>query len=252
VAPPDHVAYDGRDEAALAALLDLPRVEAYRSIGSALDVAHERGAAGAAGGTLVLAEEQTAGRGRGGRAWRSAPGAGIWLALLERPVDASAADVLALRLGLAAARALDRWTTSPVRLKWPNDLYVGDGKLGGILVESRWRGAALDWVAIGIGINVHTPEGVERRAATLERVTDRGAVLAELVPALRAAAAARGGLAERELAAWAARDIARGRRCREPVAGTVQGIDGAGALVVRTDRGEERLRAGSLVLEEET
>lgn len=246
----DPCRYDGRTADELRRLLDLPLVETYASTGSVMDAAHALGAEGVAGGALVLAEEQTAGRGRGGRTWRSAPGAGLWMALLERPRDAGTVELLSLRLGLAAARALDRHAPAPVRLKWPNDLYVGDGKLAGILIESRWRGGTLDWVVLGLGINLVAPAELPG-AAALRPGTDRVELLAELVPALRAAAAAAGGLTAPELERYAERDLARGRRCREPARGVVRGIDERGALVIDTPAGETRARAGSLVLEEE-
>jgi len=87
----------------------------------------------------VIANEQTAGRGRGGKSWQSSPGAGLWLTLIERPADTSGLGVLSLRVGLAAAEALDRFAPEPIRLKWPNDLYIDRSKLAGILVEARWR-----------------------------------------------------------------------------------------------------------------
>src|SRR5215217_6891246 len=96
--------YGGVTATALAARLGVPAVLAFDRVGSTLDVAH-RVAPTAASGTLVLADEQTAGRGRHGRRWASAPGAGLWLTLIERPVDIRALDVLSLRIGLAAAAA---------------------------------------------------------------------------------------------------------------------------------------------------
>jgi len=241
--------YDGRAGAALVQLLDLPRVELFDSVGSTLDAAHALATSGAPAGTLVLAEHQTAGRGRGGRSWTSAPGAGIWLTILERPRDAAALEVLSLRVGLKVARALDRWTATPVRLKWPNDLYVGAAKLAGILVEARWREQQLEWAAIGLGVNLRPPAGLA--GAALRPNTSRVQVLAEIIPAIRAAAAAVGPLTERELAEFAARDLAVGRRCREPVSGTVVGIDAHGSLLVSTAEGTVPCRSGSLVLEEE-
>jgi BirA family transcriptional regulator, biotin operon repressor / biotin---[acetyl-CoA-carboxylase] ligase len=244
------VLYDGRTADALRTALDLPRVELYRTVGSTLDVAHELGAAGAPAGTLILADEQTAGRGRAGRRWASAPHAGLWLTLLERPRDPTAVEVLPIRLGLRAARLLDRYAGARVLLKWPNDLYAGGGKLAGILVESRWRDGRIDWIAVGFGLNVRPPEGVPHGAA-LAPGCARVEVLAELVPALRAAASADGQLTNEELAAFSERDLARGRRCREPTAGIVQGIDAAGSLIVRTIEGDIGFRAGSLILEED-
>lgn len=242
-------AYDGHTAAALRALLDLPRVEVFASVTSTLDIAHALGASEAPAGTLVLAERQTAGRGRAGKRWASARGAGIWLTLLERPDDPAAVELLTIRLGLRAAPVLDRWSEAPVQLKWPNDLYAGGGKLGGILVETRWRHERLDWVAIGLGVNVRPPEGVVG-AAALRPHTSRVDVLAELVPALRAAAAARAGvLGAAELEAYARRDLARGRPCVEPARGVVEGIDERGSLVIQTPGGRVGFRSGSLVLE---
>lgn len=242
--------YDGRTAGELCALLDLPRVEIFDSVTSTLDVAHALGAAGAPAGTLVLSEQQTAGRGRGGRRWESRPGSGIWLTLLERPTDSSAVELLSIRLGLAAARVLDRWSGAAVQLKWPNDLYTEGAKLAGILVETRWREQRLDWAALGLGINVLEPRGVDN-AAALRRGSERVEVLAELVPALRAAAVARGSLSEGELEAYSTRDMARGRRCSAPIEGVVGGIDARGSLVVRTASGDVACRSGSLLLEED-
>lgn len=242
--------YDGHDEDALRAMLDVPQLALYDAVSSTLDVAHGLAVSGAPAGTLVLADQQTTGRGRHGRRWESAPGAGIWLTLIERPADPAAVQLLSLRLGLRAARMLDRYTATPVRLKWPNDLYVGTGKLAGILVESRWRDDRIDWVAIGVGLNVRVPDSFPQ-AAALRDVSDRAEVLAELVPVLRAAAAAHGSLSDAELEAYAARDLARGRSCREPARGVVQGIDARGALVIRTAAGDVAHTSGSLVLEDD-
>ncbi len=242
--------WDAESPATLARLLDLPRVEVTPSVGSTMDVAHALGAAGAAAGTLVLADEQTSGRGRGGRPWHSRAGAGIWMTLLERPNDAEALGVLSIRLGLKAAAVLERYTDGPVRLKWPNDLLVAGAKLAGILVETRWRERQVDWVAIGIGVNVSPPDD-DTAAAALREGTRRLQVLAELVPAVRAAARARGVLSPDELARWAARDHAAGKRCRAPVEGRVRGVAPDGSLIIERTGDIALARAGSLVLEEE-
>ncbi|HEX8724720.1 MAG TPA: biotin--[acetyl-CoA-carboxylase] ligase [Gemmatimonadaceae bacterium] len=242
--------YDGVSAAAVAAACGVPRAVLFGRVGSTLDVAHAEAAAGTPAGTLVLADEQTAGRGRQGRSWVSEPGSGIWLTLVERPADPGAVQVLSLRLGLHAARALDAFAPAPIGLKWPNDLYVNGRKLAGILVEARWREGALDWIAVGFGINVQAPRGMPD-AAALRPGTRRVDVLAHLVPALRGAAAEAGVLRPDERESYAARDIAAGRRCREPVGGTVAGLDPSGALLVETSTGVQAVRAGSLVLEEE-
>jgi BirA family transcriptional regulator, biotin operon repressor / biotin---[acetyl-CoA-carboxylase] ligase len=232
----------------LARDLGLPQVEVFESVGSTLDVAHERAAAGAPAGTLILADAQTAGRGRHGRSWTSEPGAGIWLTLIERPADRSALDVLSLRIGLGIAESLEPLIGEPLRLKWPNDVYRGGGKLAGILVEARWRGADLDWVAIGVGVNVRAPHGQARAAGLDATRVSRNEALYAIVPALRKAAGRLGPLSEGELEAFGERDMARGRRISAPTPGLVQGINASGALVVLGARGATAVQAGSLVL----
>ena len=250
----------GLDDAVVAARLGLPRVAGYVSVPSTMDVAHALAADGAAAGTLVITEEQTAGRGRAGRVWTSRPGDGLWMTLIERPRAADALAVLSLRVGLHLAPVLERWTSGPVRLKWPNDLYVGNRKLAGVLIEARWRGAHPDWVAIGLGINLSAPVGLpdatglgganaeaRRGDAGLTEVGLAEAVLAEAVPAVRAAAFASGPLTTRELDEFARRDLAVGQRVSLPAAGLVRGISPAGELLLETPAGVAPFRVGSLV-----
>jgi BirA family biotin operon repressor/biotin-[acetyl-CoA-carboxylase] ligase len=239
--------YDGLSAEALADRLGVPDVVLFSSVGSTMDEAHALASSGARAGTLVLADQQTAGRGRTGKRW-SSPHRGLWLTLIERPHDAAAVEVLSLRIGLCAAQALDAFTAEPIRLKWPNDLYVDRGKLAGVLVEARWRGERLDWVAIGLGVNVEPPADFPE-AARLDPGASRIAVLEALVPELRAAAASHGALSTTELEEYAARDMARSRRCIEPVRGTVRGISSTGELLVELADSTVRIRTGSLVLE---
>ena len=240
--------WEGRTAEELARLLDVPGVLIFDSVDSTMDEAHALAGGGAPAGTLVIANEQRAGRGRVGRRWTSAPGAGVWLTLIERPNDPRALDVLSLRIGLRAARALDRFAGATVGLKWPNDLLLHGGKLGGILVEIRWRDARPEWVAVAIGVNRDPPPG-QPGAAALGSGVDRADVLAELVPAMRAAAAARGLLTVPELVDYARRDTAAGRSCVAPRPGRVAGIAEDGALLVVTAGGVVRCREGSLRLE---
>jgi BirA family biotin operon repressor/biotin-[acetyl-CoA-carboxylase] ligase len=240
--------YDGCSARQLATRLGVPRVELFDVVGSTLDVAHEI-AAGAPSGTLVLADRQSAGRGRQGKRWESASGAGVWLTLIERPVDMRALDVLSLRCGLRAAAALDQLAGDTVALKWPNDLYVRGRKLAGILIETRWRGSTPDWVAIGFGLNVVAPE--LETATGLAAGTSRIDALSRLVPALRDAAAARAHLSDVELAEWSARDVSVGRATTAPAAGIARGIDAAGELLIEEPGGiVSRHRTGSLTFDE--
>ena len=240
------VSWFGHEGDALARALDLPQVVAARRVESTMDAAHLLAADGAPAGTLVLAEEQLNGRGRSGKNWRSAPRAGIWMTLIERPRNGEAIEVLSLRVGLALAPVLERWMPRAIQLKWPNDLLVDGRKLAGVLIEARWRHARPDWVAIGIGINL-VVEADDAVAIALQRA-DALDVLAECLPAVRAATFAEGALRDAELAAFAVRDVSLGRSVAEPAAGTARGISSSGALLVETVGGVTACRAGSLVL----
>lgn len=245
----DEYRYDGLTATALAEILDLPRVELMESTTSTLDVAHRLASSGTDSGTLVIADRQTAGRGRGGTKWTSPAARGLWLTLIERPTDTTGLEVLALRTGLRSARALDRFAPEPIRVKWPNDLYIEDKKLAGVLIEARWREGRLEWVAIGIGINVTAPDDVPA-AASLDPGTQRIDVLEDLIPAVRSAATYSGNLTPIELAEWDARDMARGRHCSEPARGIVEGVSPGGELLVALADSVARFRSGSLVLDQ--
>lgn len=252
--------YDGADLRSLAERLGVPAVHVYASVGSTMDLAHALAEADAPAGTVVLADAQRAGRGRQGRPWTSEPGRGIWLTLVERPEDPSGVDVLSLRIGLAIAEALEEFAPAPIRLKWPNDVFAGDGKLAGILCEGRWRSGRLDWLAIGIGVNVRAPGAAPAGALAGMPGTQAGAlragvsrldVLERMVPAVRAAAAACGPLQDAEVARFHARDLAVGRAVVSPSRGVVAGIDGSGAVTVVGAAGRSLHRAGSLVFAED-
>ncbi len=240
---------DGHSAPALAVRLALPSVELYERVSSTMDLAHTAAARGAAAGTLVLANAQHAGRGRAGRRWSSPPGSGLWMTLVERPTSPGGLDVLSLRAGLLVAESLDALAADRVQLKWPNDLYRRGGKLGGILIETRWRDRRIEWVAIGLGLNVAPPENVEWAAGLASGVT-RLQALDCIVPALRSAAKAEGPLTLDELSRYAMRDLGVGRRVSEPAAGVVAGIGATGELMVDTPTGPRAFRSGSLVFSE--
>ncbi len=239
---------DGYSARELAGELGLPHVELLSETTSTQDVAHKLAADGARSGTIVVADQQTRGRGRSGARWHSASGTGLWLTLIERPVDSTGVSVLSIRVGIRAARALDRFAAEPIRLKWPNDLYVSGRKLAGILVEARWRDVRLEWIAIGIGINI-APTADMPDAAGLDPGTRRADLLAEMVPGLRLAATSVGELTARELMEFDTRDMARGRHCSQPAQGIVRGITASGELIVALADTVARFRSGSLVLD---
>jgi BirA family biotin operon repressor/biotin-[acetyl-CoA-carboxylase] ligase len=206
---------------------------------------------------LIAAEEQTAGRGRRGRRWHSAPGAGVTFSL-GRKIDRPTRELAALSLvaGVAAARALRRFGAA-VRLKWPNDLVVGGAKLGGILVESRSSGHAV----IGIGINCRRTPGVEakmrakvRRAVAWLGEVDRNEVIREIGLALLEALDAfeRRGLGALR-AEWEAMDAHAGQRLRvrladgRVVSGVAAGLGEDGSLQLHTRKGVTAVTSGRVV-----
>lgn len=128
----------------------------YTCVGSTNDLARDWAGASAPEGATVLADEQTAGRGRQGRSWSSPAGHGLYLSVILRPPwPADDAPHLALLAGEAVAEALRQGRpTLPLMVKWPNDVLCGGRKICGILVETGLRGARLDYAVIGIGLNV--------------------------------------------------------------------------------------------------
>jgi BirA family transcriptional regulator, biotin operon repressor / biotin---[acetyl-CoA-carboxylase] ligase len=238
--------------AALARRWGVPHCAVYRTIPSSLDVIHELGARGAPAGAVVLAEEQTAGRGRDGRTWRS-PAGGVWLGLLLRP-SLPMPGVLSVRIGLVLADVIEELVFGArAAVKWPNDVLVNDRKVAGILCESHWQGDTLQWLGVGIGINVanEIPRELTDRAAALREFRPdvrRIEVLDRLVPPLLRLTTHGAQLTPFECSAFARRDWLRGRPLRAPFAGRAAGIRPDGALLVDTDGGTTIVRDGHVEL----
>ena len=130
-------------------------VHFHSTIGSTNDRAAELAREGAPEGALVLADEQTAGRGRLGRKWRMPRGSGIAMSLVMRPsqMERKALGAMGLVGALATIDALKGLKLEP-RLKWPNDVLLEGKKVAGVLTEASWTGRGLDYVVLGIGVNV--------------------------------------------------------------------------------------------------
>jgi BirA family biotin operon repressor/biotin-[acetyl-CoA-carboxylase] ligase len=218
----------------------------FAQLGSTNDFARGLAAAGAPAGTVVLAEEQVAGRGRAGRAWSSPPGLGLWVSVVARPTGDP--SLLPLRVGLAVAEALDPFLGgSPAQLKWPNDLLVDGRKLGGILCEGSWEAGGAGFVIVGVGLNVlHAasdfPAEIRERASSIALAAgaapERRAVAGAVIPAVLAALAGPAKLDAGELARLEARDALRGMEAEvtDPatgerlVRGTAAGVSADGSL----------------------
>jgi BirA family transcriptional regulator, biotin operon repressor / biotin---[acetyl-CoA-carboxylase] ligase len=212
-------------------------------VDSTLDELHARAAAGAPDGTWLVAAEQRAGRGSRGRSWHSGRG-GLWLSVLRRGAGTPAGfELLSLRAGLAVASVLDGLPpVAPVMLKWPNDLMVRDRKVGGLLAEARWQGERLQWVAIGLGLNVKNPipdelVGLATSLGDYCGETTVEALAEPLASALGGTDLEAPRLTSDELAEFAARDWLRGRAVSSPVRGTAAGLGADGRLAVRDPSG---------------
>ncbi|MPZ92000.1 MAG: biotin--[acetyl-CoA-carboxylase] ligase [Actinobacteria bacterium] len=110
---------------------------------------------GAAEGSLVVADSQTAGRGRWGRMWLAQPGAGLMFSVVLRPEAPMHPGLITAAGGLAVAGALERTTGLRAAIKWPNDVIINERKVSGVLVETRSVGHAMNAVVLGAGINLH-------------------------------------------------------------------------------------------------
>jgi BirA family biotin operon repressor/biotin-[acetyl-CoA-carboxylase] ligase len=229
------------------------RIHHFFRIDSTNTAALQLAVAGEPHGALVLAEEQTAGRGRLGRAWYSEKASGIYLSLILRPeLAVQQAPLVTLAAGLAARDAVVEATGLDVDIRWPNDLLVGRKKFCGILTEMQAEGDRVKHVVVGIGVNVnHTklPAELENIATSLQLAGGRPCSRLELVAGLLRAF---DGYYNQLLQAGPAPLIARfgevssyasGKRVsvtdpREEFTGTTAGLDSMGCLLVCRDDGE--------------
>jgi BirA family biotin operon repressor/biotin-[acetyl-CoA-carboxylase] ligase len=232
--------------------------------GSTNDIAAALAERAAPQGTTVLASSQTAGRGRFGRVWFSPPGAGLYVSIVCR--DERAAPFLTLAGGVAVADGVRKATGLPVHIKWPNDIVIDDRgaggrrKLAGILAEATSSPDGLQYVILGIGINLAPaayPPELSDRATSIEvelgRPIDGAAVLAETLAvfAERFRELARGNSTGvlnrwRELAPSSRGVIVEWDAMSGPVTGTSAGIDDDGALLVRVGDRVERIISGEV------
>lgn len=236
----------------------------FPTIGSTNDVALTLAAQGDRDLAVVIADEQTAGRGRRGRAWFSPPGSGLYVSIVLTPGHARvdpdrATTLLTLAVGVALAEAIEASTALRVDIKWPNDLIVSRRKLAGILAEGL-PARRVTHVVLGYGINVNPmayPAELRDRATSLEtelgRPIDRFAVcVATLTAVARRYQDLLDGRFDAILDAWRSRAPgSRGARVEwqgaaGPSAGVTAGIDDRGALLVRVDDRIERLVAGEV------
>ncbi|NWG30886.1 MAG: biotin--[acetyl-CoA-carboxylase] ligase [Rhodocyclaceae bacterium] len=215
---------------------------------------------GAPSGSVLIAETQTAGRGRRGRTWHSAPGDSLTFSLLWRFAPGTLPLGLSLAAGVAVSEALVKVGadgTAPVELKWPNDVLKGGRKLAGILVELV--PGAPHAAVIGIGLNLRLPaalpDEVRAHSAALDAAIDPNVLLAALLVELRATLEIFGTQGFRALReAWLARHAFQDAPVRllsdfaPPREGICRGVDETGALLLETAGDIERILSGEVSL----
>jgi BirA family transcriptional regulator, biotin operon repressor / biotin---[acetyl-CoA-carboxylase] ligase len=239
-------------------------IQRFETVASTMDVASWFARFGARERTAVVSTEQIAGRGRAGRSWQAAAGSGVFATLILRPpVAAHQLSTLPLVVGVAVAETIERISSSAVWLKWPNDVWLGEGsdaaKVAGILVTSSLRGENVDHVLVGIGINVlGGPPELPPGATTIQTATGAtvtpndvlGVLLERFADAYAAYVAAKG---RPSLAGWLARAALLGEmvtveEAGGSITGTFVGVDESGALLI-DELGHQvrRVVAGDLV-----
>ena len=239
-------------------------VEVLDECPSTNSVLAERAAAGAPHGAVLACEHQSAGRGRRGNSWVSAIGASLAFSILWRfPRGAGALAGLSLAVAVGAARALERLGSHGVRVKWPNDLYSGERKLGGILIEVSGDVLGPSAAVVGVGLNVRldalTRERIGRPATDIASHSDalpsRTALLVALLESIAAVLAqfSREGFApfRKEWLrrhAWQGRRVALLQADRRVAQGRIAGVAEDGALMLSSANGIERFHSGELSL----
>ena len=171
------------------------RLQAFESLDSTNNYLKKLAAEGAAEGTVVIADEQTAGRGRMGRSFASVAGCGIYMSMLLRPADCTpdCAQSLTAVCAVAVCRAIEKVCGRAPGIKWINDLYLRGKKICGILCESSVKNGKVDYAVLGIGLNVTTriedfPEELRETAGSLLTQTgftfERGKLIAAIIAEL--------------------------------------------------------------------
>lgn len=253
--------WEGWSAAELAARWGAGQVRLFARVGSTNAVGRRLGLTEGAAPLVIVADEQVAGRGRAGRGWHSPAGLGLWVSAVVPPVDAQLMPSLPLRVGLAVAAALDDFLPSPgAAVKWPNDLWIADRKLGGILCETSWQGSRPGPVVVGVGLNLlhrqqDFPAELRETATSIALEADspvsRSQIADRVVPAILRAAIDPAPIVPAE---FATRDALHGRRLavydpvtKEEVAqGVGDGVRQDGALRLRTADETLTLRHGTV------
>jgi BirA family biotin operon repressor/biotin-[acetyl-CoA-carboxylase] ligase len=236
-------------------------IHRFASVASTMDVCREFAEQGAAEGLVIVADEQTAGRGRAGRAWFSPPGQSLYVSVLLRPhLPPRQTSWLTMIGALAAADSISQFSilNSQLSIKWFNDVLLNGKKIAGVLVETSLTGDHLDYAVLGIGLNVNTrfddaPDEVKARATSLREVLgvelDREAMLDRLLVTFGARYST---LPKSPVAEYARHLDTLGKHVQmnvgaDIVAGQAVRVEDDGALVVLTTAGERTISFGDVL-----
>ncbi|MGW8266644.1 MAG: biotin--[acetyl-CoA-carboxylase] ligase [Longimicrobiales bacterium] len=249
--------WEGRPVDAWRASWEVPHLEIHDALGSTNDRAKELARNGKNAWAAVLAETQTRGRGREGRAWVSPAGQGLWLSVLVPSKGLATDGLLPLRVGLASAEALEGRVGRGlgVQLKWPNDLLLSGKKVGGVLCENTGSGI----VVAGLGLNVGQksadfPPELRETAISLEEgvgsPVPRGELAGVLIRGIKRGVGDGGEhLTPGEMEGFSRRDVLLGQQIesQQEGLGVAVGITPSGSLIMEAEVGGRReIRGGSV------
>jgi BirA family biotin operon repressor/biotin-[acetyl-CoA-carboxylase] ligase len=204
--------------------------------------------------SLAAAAHQTEGRGRLGRTWEDDPGRALMFSVVLRPsMTPQDAGLLPLLAGAAMAEACTELSDRDVRCRWPNDLIVGDAKLGGVLAESAVDGERLRHVVLGVGVNLEAPASVAGAEGLGASVEPLGLLTRFLIAFRSTYELEPDAFAPATIARWMSVSVTLGREVvatsldGDRVTGEAVGIDARGALIVRTAKGPVTVASGELL-----
>jgi BirA family biotin operon repressor/biotin-[acetyl-CoA-carboxylase] ligase len=238
------------------------KIYTFESIDSTNNCAKAVADIGANEGTVVIAEEQTAGRGRLGRPWFSPPSQNLTFSVVVRPQGSNEVlNLLPLFAAVAVAEAIERTTSLKVECKWPNDLLVNKKKVGGILIEGAFTEGKVEYAVIGVGINVNVavfPSDLSQKASSLRLETsaeiDRALLFQEILRSLERhyKQTIRKGF-QSVLPEWTSHSAMLGKTITvsqqgKSLSGVVKGLSQDGGLLFQTNGTVQTLFAGDVTV----
>lgn len=226
---------------------------------STMDRARELAEKGAPAGSIVVAESQTTGRGRAGRTWESRRGGLFFTVILRNRIPIIRYAQEGMRATLSMADAISRTTSRKPELRWPNDLYINDKKISGVLTEIRGDGDGIKWTLVGIGVNVNNPGDRAKSISCGElagKHISRRHVLNAFVETFNAYETLTGANLAQEwnslafgrgshVAVLGAEHVAQKNPAECFTSGIFEGIDELGRAIIKTETGTELIDPGT-------